>query len=56
MPDTTDRIHTEPYRDPGEPAAQVARCPEHLCVSLEAARQSTVLLWNDRGTLPLALD
>ena len=46
-------LFEDPYVDP-ERAAQVARCAEHLSVSLEAARQSIVLLKNERGTLPLA--
>jgi len=46
-------LFEDPYVDP-ERAARVARCDEHLSVSLEAARQSIVLLKNDHGTLPLA--
>ena len=46
-------LFENPYVDP-EHAVKVARCAEHRAVSLEAARQSIVLLKNDDGTLPLA--
>ena len=46
-------LFENPYVDP-EQAVRVARCAEHCAVSLEAARQSIVLLKNDHGTLPLA--
>ena len=46
-------LFENPFVDP-EHAVRVARCAEHCAVSLEAARQSIVLLKNDNGTLPLA--
>ena len=46
-------LFENPYVDP-EHAVKVARCAEHRAVSLQAARQSIVLLKNDDGTLPLA--
>ena len=46
-------LFERPYVDP-ERAVQVARNPAHRAIALQAARQSIVLLKNDRATLPLA--
>ena len=45
-------LFEDPYVDP-EKAAAVSRCREHRELALEAARQSVVLLKNDKGILPL---
>jgi beta-glucosidase len=46
-------LFENPYQDPAV-AARLAQCPEHRALALEAARQSIVLLKNDRSFLPLA--
>ncbi len=48
-------LFDDPYADPAE-AARVNDSPEHRALALEAARQSVVLLKNDRGLLPLKGD
>lgn len=49
-------LFDDPYRGNGELAEKIVRCPEHLAVSLDAARQSIVLLKNENSTLPLSKD
>ncbi len=45
-------LFENPYVDPAQ-AEAVSNTPEHQAVALEAARQSIVLLKNDKGLLPL---
>jgi len=45
----------EPYRDPAA-VDTVVRAPEHLALAERAARESIVLLRNERQTLPLRRD
>lgn len=45
-------LFENPFVDPAR-AEAVARCPEHRRLALQAARESIVLLKNDRSSLPL---
>jgi beta-glucosidase len=45
-------LFENPFVDPAR-AAAVARCPEHRQLALQAARESIVLLKNERSSLPL---
>ncbi|MDL2325729.1 glycoside hydrolase family 3 C-terminal domain-containing protein [Bacteroidales bacterium OttesenSCG-928-A14] len=49
-------LFDNPYPGNGELAEKIVRCQEHLDLSLEAARQSIVLLKNDSNFLPLSKD
>ena len=48
-------IFEEPFGDPRK-AAEIADCPAHRALALEAARKCLVLLKNDKGTLPFGQD
>lgn len=47
-------LFDNPYRGNGKQAEQIVHSKEHQAVSLEAARQSLVLLKNDKNALPLS--
>ena len=47
-------LFDNPYRGNGEQAEQIVHSKEHQAVSLEAARQSLVLLKNETNLLPLS--
>ena len=47
-------LFDNPYRGNGKQAEQIVHSKEHQAVSLEAARQSLVLLKNDMNILPLS--
>lgn len=47
-------LFDNPYRGNGKQAEQIVRSKEHQAVSLEAARQSLVLLKNETNLLPLS--
>lgn len=47
-------LFDNPYRGDGKQAEQIVHSKEHQAVSLEAARQSLVLLKNEKGLLPLS--
>jgi beta-glucosidase len=47
-------LFDRPYLENPESADEIVRCKEHLDVSLEASRQSIVLLKNENNTLPLS--
>lgn len=47
-------LFDNPYRDNGKQAEQIVHSKEHQAVSLEAARQSLVLLKNETNLLPLS--
>lgn len=47
-------LFDNPYRGDGRQAEQLVHSEEHQAVSLEAARQSLVLLKNEGGLLPLS--
>lgn len=47
-------LFDNPYRGNGKQAEQIVHCKEHQAVSLEAARQSLVLLKNEKHVLPLS--
>lgn len=49
-------LFDDPYRGDGKEAAKIARNDEAQRVSLDAARQSIVLLKNSNGLLPLSKD
>lgn len=49
-------LFDNPYPGDGAKAEQIVHSPEHREVSLEAARQSMVLLKNEGGLLPLKKD
>lgn len=49
-------LFDNPYPGDGAKAEQIVHSPEHRAVSLEAARQSMVLLKNEGGLLPLKKD
>lgn len=48
------RLFDNPYRGNGKQAEQIVHSKEHQAVSLEAARQSLVLLKNETHLLPLS--
>lgn len=48
------RLFDNPYRGNGKQAEQIVHSKEHQAVSLEAARQSLVLLKNEKHLLPLS--
>lgn len=47
-------LFDHPYRGDGKQAEQIVHCKEHQEVALEAARQSLVLLKNEKNALPLS--
>lgn len=47
-------LFDNPYRGDGKQAERIVHSKEHQAVSLEAARQSLVLLKNDKDMLPLS--
>lgn len=47
-------LFDHPYRGNGKQAEQIVHCKEHQEVALEAARQSLVLLKNEKNALPLS--
>lgn len=49
-------LFDNPYRGDGKLAEQIVHSKEHQAVALDAARQSLVLLKNDKNTLPLSKD
>lgn len=49
-------LFDNPYRGDGKLAEQIVHSKEHQAVALDAARQSLVLLKNDKNMLPLSKD
>lgn len=47
-------LFDHPYRGDGKKAEQIVHCKEHQEVALDAARQSLVLLKNEKNVLPLS--
>lgn len=47
-------LFDHPYRGNGKQAEQIVHCKEHQEIALEAARQSLVLLKNEKNALPLS--
>lgn len=47
-------LFDDPYRGDGRQAEKIVHCPEHRAVALDAARQSIVLLKNEKKLLPLS--
>lgn len=47
-------LFDDPYRGDGKLAEKIVHCKEHQAVSLDAARQSLVLLKNENQALPLS--
>lgn len=47
-------LFDHPYRGNGKKAEQIVHCKEHQEVALDAARQSLVLLKNEKNVLPLS--